>query len=123
MNERIKELRKKLGLTLEKFGEKVGVGKTAISRIENGSNGVTDQMFKSICREFDVNEEWLRTGEGEMFKLKTRDEEIAEMLADIQVAGDEDFRHRFINVLTKLDAKEWEVLEKFVNMMIDEKKD
>ena len=67
MNERIKELRKTLGLTLEKFGERLGVSKVAISLIENGKNTVTDQMFKSICREFNVNENWLRTGEGEMF--------------------------------------------------------
>lgn len=67
MNERIKTLRKALGLTLEKFGERLGVGKAALSRIENGSNSVTDQMFKSICREFNVNENWLRTGEEPMF--------------------------------------------------------
>ncbi len=62
MNERIKQLRKKLGLTLEKFGERIGVSKMTISRIENGVNNVTEQMFKSICREFNVDEEWLRTG-------------------------------------------------------------
>ena len=67
MNERIKELRKTLGLTLEKFGERVGVTKVTISRIENNVNSVTEQMFKSICREFNVSEEWLRDGVGEMF--------------------------------------------------------
>lgn len=67
MNERIKELRKALGLTLDKFGERLGVTKQTVSRIENGINNVTDQMFKSICREYNVNENWLRTGEGEMF--------------------------------------------------------
>lgn len=67
MNERIKELRKALGLTLEKFGERVGLKKSSLSQIENGVNGVTDQLFKSICREYNVNENWLRTGEGEMF--------------------------------------------------------
>ena len=67
MNERIKELRKTLGLTLEKFGERLGVRKTAISKIEHGENNVSDQMFKSICREFNVSEEWLRDGVGEMF--------------------------------------------------------
>ena len=67
MNERIKQLRKELGLTLNKFGEKIGVGKTAISKIENGDRSVTDQMFKSICREFNVREEWLRNGDEPMF--------------------------------------------------------
>ena len=74
MNERIKELRKKLNLTMEKFGGRLGVGKTAISKIEKGDNSLTDQMFKSICREFNVNEEWLRTGSGEMFVSNTGNE-------------------------------------------------
>ncbi len=67
LNERVKELRDFLGLTMEKFGERVGVKKSAINKIEKGNNSVTDQMIKSICREFGVSEEWLRTGEGEMF--------------------------------------------------------
>lgn len=67
MNERIKRLRKELGLTLEKFGERLGVSKVAISLIENGKNALTDQMLKSICREFNVREEWLRNGEEPMF--------------------------------------------------------
>lgn len=62
--ERIKEVRKKLDLTLEEFGKKLGVGKTAISKIEKGQVNLTEHMFKSICREFNVSEEWLRTGEG-----------------------------------------------------------
>ena len=74
MDERIKILRKKLGLTLDKFGERLGVTKTTISRLENGVNNVTEQMLKSICREFNVNEEWLRNGTGEMF-INTEDED------------------------------------------------
>lgn len=73
MHGRIKELRKELGLTLEKFGERLGVKKAAVSKWENGDN-ITDQMFKSICREFNVNEEWLRTGKGEMFISNTSNE-------------------------------------------------
>lgn len=66
MNDRIKELRKTLNLTMEKFGARLGVGKTAISKLENGERNLTDQMFKSICREFNVREEWLRNGSGKM---------------------------------------------------------
>lgn len=65
--ERVKEVRKALGLTLDKFGEKVGVKKQTVSRIENGINNVTDQMVLSICREFNVNYDFLMNGEGEMF--------------------------------------------------------
>lgn len=72
MNARVRELRKEhLGLTLEKFGEKLGVGKTAINKIELGRCNLTEQMIKSICNvNWDgkmVNEEWLRTGEGSVF--------------------------------------------------------
>ena len=65
--ERVKEIRKALNLTLEKFGAKLGVGKTAISKIEKSENGLTDQMAKSICREYNVNYDYLMTGECEMF--------------------------------------------------------
>lgn len=65
--ERVREIRKSLKLTLEKFGEKLGVGKTAISKIEKGENGLTDQMARAICREYNVNYDYLMDGEGEMF--------------------------------------------------------
>ena len=65
--ERVKAIRKCLNLTLEKFGEKLGVTKTTISRIEKGINGLTDQMTKSICREYHVNYDYLIYGDGEMF--------------------------------------------------------
>ncbi len=65
--ERIKAIRKELGLTLEKFGEKLGVTKTTISRIEKGVNNLTDQMARSICREYNVDYDYLMYGEGDMF--------------------------------------------------------
>ena len=67
MNERVRQLRKELGLSGAKFGERLGVKRSAISDIETGRNALSEQNIKSICREFNVNENWLRTGEGEMF--------------------------------------------------------
>lgn len=67
MNERVRELRKALGLSGEKFGERIGIQRNAISRIETGKNGLTEANILSICREYNVNEEWLRNGKGEMF--------------------------------------------------------
>lgn len=67
MNERVKLLRKTLKLSGEKFGEKLGVQRNAISQIETGKNNLSEQMLLAICREYNVNEEWLRTGSGEMF--------------------------------------------------------
>jgi transcriptional regulator with XRE-family HTH domain len=79
-NERVKELRKSLSLTMEKFGERLGVQKSAISKVERGENGVTDQMRRAICREFGVNEAWLTDGIGEM-RVMTYGEEIAALAA------------------------------------------
>ena len=67
MNERVKELRKTLGLSGEKFGEMIGVKRSAISDIETGRNNLTEQMIKSICFAYNVNEDWLRNGFGDMF--------------------------------------------------------
>ena len=114
MKERIKELRKTLGLTLESFGDKVGVGKSTISRIENGTNGLTEQMILSICREFNVNEEWLRTGTGEMFKDMTLDEEIISFIGEIQWDTSNTFKKRFISAISKLNEEEWNILEKII---------
>ncbi len=66
--ERVKEVRKALGLTLEKFGQKLGVTKAALSAIENGRRGLTEQMTISICREYKVNYDYLTYGDGEMFE-------------------------------------------------------
>ena len=67
MNERVKQLRKALGLSGEKFGARLGVTRTAVSLIESGKNNLSEANILSICREFNVNEEWLRTGKGDMF--------------------------------------------------------
>lgn len=120
MKERIKELRKTLGLTLESFGDKVGVGKSTISRIENGTNGLTEQMILSICREFNVNEEWLRSGTGEMFKDMTLDEEIISFIGDIQWDASNTFKKRFISAIAKLNDEEWKVLEKIITICANE---
>ena len=106
MNERVKELRKYLGLTQDKFGEKLGIKKSAVSKIEKSENGVTDQMFKSICREFNVNEEWLRDGVGEMFVKRDKLQIISEF-ADDMIKEPESFKTRLFESLAKLDEKDW----------------
>lgn len=122
MNERIRELRKALGLTLEKFGESLGVGKTAISKIENGDRNVTDQMQKSICREFNVNTDWLLYGTGEMFVTHTHDEEVAMYTQDILDSEDDEIAkiiQDFIVVYGKLDNDSKSVLRNVAKSMID----
>ena len=115
--ERIKELRKYLDLTMEKFGERLGVGKTAISKLENNERNLTDQMAISICREFNVNETWLRTGEGDMFEPLSRSETIAQFAGELMKDEDDSFRRRLIEALAQLDEKEWETLEEIAKSL------
>lgn len=114
--EKIRALRKAKNLTLEKFGAPLGVGKTAISKIENDERGLTDQMIKSICREYGVNEEWLRSGTGEMFVPMNRDEQISKFAGEL-LKEDDSFKKRLIEALSKLDENEWELLEKIAKKL------
>ena len=85
--ERAKEVRKSLNLTMEQFGNKLGVTKVAISNIEKEKRNLTEQMSRAICREFNVSEEWLKTGEGEMYQQLSEDEEIAGIVSDLLEEG------------------------------------
>lgn len=116
MNDRIKELRKAMNLSQEKFGELLGITKSGVSDIESGRRKVTDQHVIMLVNN-GVNEEWLRTGKGSMFVPKSKDEEIAEMLADIQKSGEDSFRHRLISALARLDDDGWDKLEKLIDMI------
>lgn len=113
--ERVKEIRTALSLTLEKFGENLGVGKTAISKIEKNERSLTDQMAKSICREYNVNENWLRTGEGDMFIKMTRNNEISQFVGQLMTTEDDSFKKRLISALAALDENGWDILEQFLD--------
>lgn len=92
--ERIREVRNTLGLTLEKFGDRLGVTKVAISNIEKGNRNLTEQMTKAICREFNVDYMWLTTGDGEMFI--DNDDDFIERIDRI-MAGEDEARKTFSN--------------------------
>lgn len=120
MGERVKELRKALGLSGEKFGEKIGLKRNSLSQIETGKNNLSEQNILAICREFNVNEEWLRTGSGEMFKDMTLDEEIISFIGDIQWDASNTFKKKFISAIAKLNEEEWKVLEKIITACANE---
>lgn len=113
--ERVKAIRKALGLTLEKFGEPLGVKKQTVSRIENGVNNITEQMAKAICREFNVNMEWLQNGTGEMFIQQTKDEQIAAFVGDLLKDEEDSFKRRLISALAGLDDDGWDFLDQFLD--------
>ena len=124
--QRVRELRKALNLTLEKFCEPLGVGKTAISNIENGNRNLTNQMIISICREYSVNETWLRTGEGEMFRQPS--DEIGYYVEDLlEYDGKGNPFYDMIIEMMKtyhgLDEKSKEVVRNFFRSALDQAKD
>lgn len=110
-NERIRVIRMSSDAckTLDLFGKRLGVSASAISQIENGKVSLTSKMRTSICKEFGVNEEWLRTGEGEMMVPIDQEEEILGFVKDL-LADEPDFRRALVRVLARMTTDEWAML-------------
>ena len=117
MNERLKKLRKILGLTQREFADRLKVPRNTIGGYEVGKSNPSDAAVNNICTTFNVNENWLRTGEGEMFISLTRDEEISRFVGETLSDESDTFKKRFISMLSNLDESDWELLEKTVTLM------
>lgn len=120
--ERVKEIRKseKVNLTMEKFGERIGLKKSAVSLIESGKNALTDANIKSICREFGVDYMWLTTGEGEMF-VET-DDDFFERIDHI-MAGENETRKNMFKALLYASDEDIEALARIIELFTNAKKD
>lgn len=119
IGERLKYLRKELlDLTLDAFGNRIGLKKSTLSNIENGTYNLTDQTRLSITREFQVNEQWLLTGEGNPFIKRTRQAELEAFFKDVEL-GDNEFKKAFIEGLAKLTTEEWVAIEKICKKMAE----
>lgn len=114
-NERVKEVRKTLGLTLEKFGDRLGIKKAAVSKIEKGENSLTDANIKAICREFSIDYMWLTTGEGEMF-VET-DDDFFERIDRI-MAGENETRKNMIKMLLYASDDDIKAFDRLVDYYI-----
>lgn len=111
INMRIKYVRKEIAkLTLVRFAERIGVSAASISAIELGKNNPSDQTVKSICREFGIREEWLRTGEGSERVAQSKDEEISSFLHSVLKDEPETFRRRLVAAMSKWTEQDWENL-------------
>lgn len=117
--ERVKEIRKALSLTLEKFGEKIGVQKSAVSKIERGDVILTDQMTKSICREFNVNYDYLVNGEGDMFSNLPQT-----ILDELCIQYDlSDFDRSIVEMYINLSSEERECVKRKMIELVDKIRD
>ncbi len=119
MNERIRYLRKsQFSMTLEEFGKRIGISSGALSNIELGKRKVTQQLIKSLCREFNVREDWLRNGTGDMFESMSKEEQVGSILGKVFTDTESDlydFKMSVFSELGKLSDSDWEVIQRLVD--------
>ena len=121
MHTRINEIVKRSGLTKTDFAKRLGLSQPFVSKICTGDSTPSDRTITDICREFGCNEVWLRTGEGEPFQQRSKEEEIMRFAAQT-VKGTDEFRKAFVSMLAKLDPEDWENLSKIYAKLTDEYK-
>lgn len=119
MDERLKQIRKNAGLTQEAFGEKLGMTRGYIAQIEMGMKSPSDRMLRDICRQFRVNEDWLRTGAGDPYIPRPKNQQIADFMNSVMEEVDESIKKNLILALSKLDESDWEVIEKIARQMAE----
>ena len=122
MNDRIKKVRTALGLSQQEFADRIGIKRGAVANYEVGRNEPIDAVISLICREFNVSERWLRTGDGEMFVQISRDKEIMRFVGDVMQGEDDNFRRRFLLALARLPEERWADIEDFARQVTAESK-
>lgn len=120
MEERLKELRKTLNLTQQEFAEKIGVKRNTIAQYESGRNAPIDAVITLICRTYSVNETWLRTGEGEMFQPKSRNDELLDYARRIAEGNPGSIQAKILTAMTRLTDAQWEVLAQVAEQFVAE---
>lgn len=121
MKDRIKLIREgadeKKKLSQQEFANSLGLSRNMIAQVEMGTRILSDRSIKDICRIYNVNEEWLKNGTGEMYKPRSDNEIIAKFVNDVMESRSDDSRKRLINALSQLDEREWKVLEEIAKKM------
>lgn len=117
MNKRIREVRDFYKLTQEDFGKKIGSARNTIANYENGNRTPSNSVIISICREFNVNEDWLRTGNGKMLIEIDKENQLMAWAGSVLGSSDESFKKRFVKMLSELDESDWETLEKIATKL------
>lgn len=116
MNKRIKELRKYLQYNQKQFADALGIAQTSVSFLEREGSNVTEQNIKTICTVFNVREEWLREGTGNIFKSLSPDEELIKYISELVQDGDQ-LKKDLILTILKLDSEDWEVIKKIITSL------
>ena len=121
MNKRIKLIREKKNLTQDEFGKRIGSARNTIANYETANRTPSNAVITSICREFNVNEEWLRTGEGEMFLPTDIETEIAKLTVQLLTEQSDSFKSRLITALARLSEEQWELLAEIAEEITSKK--
>lgn len=119
MHERIRKLRKHLDLTQQEFADKLGIARGNVGAYEVNKNAPSDAVISLICREFNVNEEWLRNGTGEMFVALDKEDLLMEWAGRVLGSDSASFKKRFVKMLMSLSESEWEFLERKAKELVD----
>ena len=114
MNKRLKQIRDAEGLTMREFSDRLGMTHSAISLLENGKRNLSSQFISSVCREFNVNEDWLLTGSGEMKKPGKKDIAAA-ISVELYGLDETSFKYRLLAALAKATPEQLDVIEKLVD--------
>ena len=120
MHTRIAAVIKHSGLTKTAFGQRVNLSQSMVSLLAAGKTGASDRTIADICREFNVNETWLRTGEGEMFVLPDADTELANFCADVLTGVSGPSVQRLVSLLAGCSAEEIAVLDRLLDRVAAE---
>lgn len=112
LHERLKKIRKVLNLTQQEFADRIGSKRNTIAKYETETNTPSAAVVSLICREFNINEDWLRNGNGEMFLPSDRNADIARLTKQLLNEENDSFKNRFVSMLANLTVNEWEFLEK-----------
>lgn len=121
LSDRISFVVDKSNLNKTKFAERINISQPYLSQLCMGAKNPSDRTITDICREFNVNEIWLRTGEGEPYQEESRQEQIMKFAAQT-IKGSDEFRKQFVSMLAKLDVEDWEALAKIFKKLADEAK-
>lgn len=119
INERIKALLDALNTSKTDFARKIHVSPAFVSMVCSGKSSPSERTIKDICREYKVDETWLLTGVGEMFRPRTQDDEIVSFCADLLDDDATDFQREFVASLAKLSPEGWDLLEKKINELAE----
>lgn len=121
LKDRIRQIRQNAGLTQQEFAKRIGVSRNTIASYETSVRVPIEAIIVSMCREFDVNENWMRTGEGSIYREMNQDIMLSKWFGSLLKEDGDSFKKQIFLTLSKLSESEWETLKNIMNKFLNEK--